>query len=128
MTRYAIIQGGVAVNIVEADASFAAAHGLVAASQASIGDLWNGATFSKPVTAPAVPQSITPRQFRQSLTHFGFRSAIESAIAAADQDTKDWYQFATSFERASPVVATMAQALGFTSTQVDAVWLYAATL
>lgn len=77
--------------------------------------------------AALVPQSISPRQFRQSLSHFpGFRTAVESAVAGADQDTKDWYAYATSFERSHPVVIAMAQALNYTPTQIDQVWTYGA--
>lgn len=75
-----------------------------------------------------VPEIISPRQFRQSLTHFGFRPNVETAIGAADQDTKDWYQFATQFERNHPKVLAMAQAMGYTSVQIDQVWTYGATL
>lgn len=77
---------------------------------------------------PPVPQSISPRQFRQSLTHSGFRADVDSAIAASDQDTKDWYEFATAFERTHPTVASIAESLGYTSDQIDAVWSYGASI
>ena len=84
-------------------------------------------TYSLPAPTPApVPESISPRQLRQSLTHFGFRAAVESAIGAADQDTKDWYQFATEFQRHHPLVISMAASLGYTTAQLDDVWTYGA--
>lgn len=77
---------------------------------------------------PPVPDTISPRQFRQSLSHSGFRATVEAAIAAADQDTKDWYSYATAFERNHPKVLSMAQALGYTPAQIDAVWTHGASI
>ena len=68
---------------------------------------------------PPVPAKLTPRQFKQGLTRIGLRAAVEAAVAAADQDTKDWYFESTSFERANPVMNAMAVALGKTSTDID---------
>lgn len=88
----------------------------------------NGALVKNAPPPPPVPESISPRQFRQALTHFGFRTTVENAIAAASQDMKDWYEYATSFDRSSPVVAAMAAQLGYTSAQMDQVWTYGAAL
>lgn len=71
---------------------------------------------------------VSPRQFRQALNAVGQRAAVEAAIAAADQDTKDWYEFATSFERNHPTVIAMATALAISPAEVDAVFDLAATL
>ena len=76
----------------------------------------------------AIPVSVTPRQIRQALTRAGLRAAIEAAIAAGDQDTKDWWEFATVFERAHPMVVAMATALGQTERQLDDLFTLAATL
>jgi hypothetical protein len=89
--------------------------------------LVDGAVVVDESLAP-VPQSISPRQFRQSLNHFGYRAAIEAAVAAADQDIKDWYEFAASFERTHAVVLSMAQSLGYTSDQLDAVWTFGGSI
>jgi len=70
-----------------------------------------------------VPQSVTPRQFRQALTRLGFRQIVESAVSASDQDTKDWYEFATEFVRTNEHIVAMASALGITEEQVDAVFI-----
>jgi hypothetical protein len=77
---------------------------------------------------PLVSQSISPRQIRQSLTHFGLRDSVESAVQAGDQDLKDWWEYATEFERSHPKVAQMGQALGVTDAQLDALWVYGNTL
>lgn len=82
-----------------------------------------------PPTPPVVvPESVSPRQIRQALTAAGLRNAVESAISAADQDTRDWYEFATTFERAHPRVAALAAALNVTAQQLDALWVLAGSL
>ena len=48
----------------------------------------------------AIP-SATPRQIRQALTASGLRAAVEGAVAASDQDTKDWWEFAQRARRAA---------------------------
>ena len=77
----------------------------------------------------ALPQpSVSPRQIRQALTRAGLRASVEAAVAAGDQDTKDWYEFATQFERSSPIVAALGVALSVTSAQLDDLWTLAGTL
>jgi len=76
----------------------------------------------------AVPATVSPRQIRQALTRAGLRTAVEAAVAAGDQDTKDWYEFATEFHRASTVVAELAAALNVDSEQLDDLWVLAASL
>lgn len=75
-------------------------------------------------TFPDVPApvSLTPRQFRQALTKANLRAMVEQMIGEATQDTKDWYEFATSFESRHPVVLQMAQAMGKTQADVDALF------
>ena len=71
---------------------------------------------------------ISPRQIRQALTAAGLRSAVESAVEAGDQNLKDWWNHATAFERDHPLVLSMAQALGVTEAQLDALWVAGASL
>lgn len=73
-----------------------------------------------PIAEPAI--SITPRQFRQALTRANLRQSCDSMIANSDQDVRDWYEFATSFESNHPVVLQMAQAMGKTKADVDALF------
>ena len=79
-----------------------------------------------PEPAPLLP--VSPRQIRQALSRAGLRTAVETAIAAGDQDGKDWWEFATQFERLHPTVVAMGQALGQTDAQMDALWELAASL
>lgn len=76
-----------------------------------------------PVTPPTKPVVvITPRQFRQALTRAQLRQMVETLIANSEQDVKDWYEFATGFESTHPVVLQMAQAMGKTEADVDALF------
>lgn len=52
MARFAIIDAGRVINIVESDSGFAAMQGWVPADDCRIGDLWDGQVFS---AAPADP-------------------------------------------------------------------------
>jgi predicted component of type VI protein secretion system len=76
----------------------------------------------------AIPAAVSPRQIRQALTAAGLRDMVEADIAAADQDTKDWYAYATAFERAHPMVAALAAGLGVNERQLDDLWTLAGTL
>jgi len=77
---------------------------------------------------PDVPQVITPWQLRKALNQFGLRAAVEAAVAQADQNTKDGWEFATEFRRDDAMLNAMAGALGMTSEQLDDLFHLAATL
>lgn len=77
---------------------------------------------------PIVPVEVSPRQIRQALTAAGLRTQIEMAVASADQDTKDWWEFATTFERAHPMVIAMATGLEVTTTELDELFILAGSL
>lgn len=62
--RYAVIQDGVATNIVIASAEFAQARGWVLADGAQIGDLWDGEAFTTP--PPPIPTREDLKALRQS--------------------------------------------------------------
>lgn len=77
---------------------------------------------------PAPIADISPRQIRMALTRSGLRAAVEAAVAAGDQDLKDWYEFSTAFERKNSQVTAMGMALGVTESQLDELWLLGASL
>ena len=95
-----------------------------------IGDTYEDGTFTNPAPAidPIVTQSVTPRQIRQALTRAGLRASVEAAVTAGDQDTKDWYEFATEFERNNTHVVSVGVALGVTDLQLDDLWTLAGSL
>lgn len=76
----------------------------------------------------SVPASVSPRQIRQALTRAALRTAVESAVAAGDQDIKDWWEFATAFERSNQHVIDMGVALGVSEKQLDDLWILAGSL
>lgn len=73
-------------------------------------------------------QSISPRQIRQALTRAGLRESVEVAVAAGDNDLKDWWEFSTSYDRLNPQVVGMGELLGQTDEKLDALWLLGHTL
>ena len=81
-----------------------------------------------PAPVVPVPESVSPRQIRQALTRAGLRTSVEAAVAAGDQDTKDWYEFATEFRRDNPVVAALGVALGVSDAALDDLWVLAGSL
>lgn len=79
-----------------------------------------------PPPPPIAP--ISPRQIRQALTRAGLRASVEAAVAAGDQDLKDWYEFSTAFERLNPQVTAMGVALGVSASALDDLWALGASL
>ena len=76
----------------------------------------------RPVPPPPPIAPISPRQIRQALTRAGLRAAVEAAVAAGDQDLKDWYEFSTAFERLNPQVVAMGEALSVSPASLDDLW------
>lgn len=77
---------------------------------------------------PVVFADLTPRQIRMALTRAGLRNDVEAAVAAGDQDLKDWWEFTQFFGRDHPQVVAMGVALNQTTAQIDALWNLGATL
>jgi hypothetical protein len=75
-----------------------------------------------------VAAEISPRQIRQALNAAGLRAAVETAVASSDQNTKDWWEFASTFERNHPVLVAMAVQLGMSTAQVDSLFAQAVSL
>lgn len=82
----------------------------------------------RPVPLPPPIAPISPRQIRQALTRAGLRASVEAAVAAGDQDLKDWYEFSTAFERLNPQVVAMGAALNVSESDLDQLWALGATL
>lgn len=75
-----------------------------------------------------VPEAVvTARQFRLALNALNLRSDVDAAVAAADQDTKDSWEYSTEIQRSHPMVAAIAAALNKTDEEVDAVFDLAKT-
>lgn len=79
-------------------------------------------------TADRQMMVVSPRQIRLALNQLGWRDQVEVAVAAGDQDTKDGWEFATSFERLYPLVVSLGQGIGKTCAEMDQLFELAATL
>jgi hypothetical protein len=89
------------------------------------------AAGNSPLPADPVPVVIppmTPRQVRLMLNAAGLRSQVEAAVAAADQDTKDMWEFSSIILRDDPVLVAIATQLGMTSEQLDSMFIQGALL
>lgn len=80
------------------------------------------------IQAEKIFEKLSPRQIRMALTQLGLRNDVEAAVAAGDQDTKDWYEFSTYFDRNHPQVLAMAQTLGVDDQELDNLWELGSTL
>ena len=79
-------------------------------------------------------QPLTARQFRLGLVNAGISpSQVTATIAAMpagpvrDRAQIEW-EYATTFNRMHPLIATVGAALGLNDTQIDAMWLAATGL
>lgn len=83
--------------------------------------------YTPPPPAPAVPTSVSPWQMRRALNQLGLRSTVEAAVAAADQDTKDGWEFATEFRRDNTLLLGMAASLNMADQDLDDLFTLAAS-
>ncbi len=95
-----------------------------------IGEAHIGEWVPPPPPAPVVvvPAVVTDKQLRQALTRTKLRSAVESAVAAGDQDLKDEWDRSTEVHRDNALVVAMAHSLGVTDAQLDDLFILAGSL
>lgn len=134
MARFAIIDAGRVINIAEADDDFAAQMGWIAAGNAQIGDLWDGEQFTPaPPAPPVVPSAVTMRQARLALLGAGLLDDVDAAIASIpDPVTRraaqiEW-EFSNEVQRHNAFTAMLGAGLGLTASQIDQLFIQAATL
>ena len=102
------------------------AHGVEIFDRCVAGDFGAIAVYVAP---PVRYAPLTAWQIRKALNTAGLRATVEAAITgSSDQDLKDAWQYASSFERNHPLVASMAAALGKTDAEIDALFILGATL
>lgn len=73
-------------------------------------------------------KSITPRQMRLQLNALGLRQQVEDWVATQPVDIKDWWEFSSSCERNNQVLIDAAIHFGFTSEQLDELFMEASKL
>ncbi|MEY2654794.1 MAG: hypothetical protein RLZZ524_1822 [Pseudomonadota bacterium] len=138
MARYAIVVAGAVVNVIEADASFAATlaeqlgGSAVLSATAGPGDTHSGGNFTTPEPTAHVPKSVTMRQARLALLGAGLLASVETALDALSEPAKsaariEW-DYSNELLRANPLVATLGAALGLSSGQIDNLFVAAAAL
>lgn len=81
---------------------------------------------------PEVPESVSMRQARLALLGAGLLSQVDAAIASLPIPQKEAaaieWEYAQEVQRHNGLVPAMAQALGMTEAQLDALFIQAATL
>ena len=134
MARYAIIEGGVAVNITEAEADYAEGKGWVLAPTARIGDLWDGSAWHTPEPPAApVPDTITRAQGKAALIHADLMPAVQQFITSiADPKDRAMAEVTMSdaheWRRDNAFLNAAGAAVGLTETQMDDLFRQAATI
>lgn len=130
--RFAIINNGVVVNVVEAWPEQADAA-WVASDTANIGWLWDGVDFAEPAPIVTVPSSVTRRQAREALLDIGLLDDVEMMINEMPDATERkraeiyWLDSAV-FERGHPLIVQIGSALGLTEAEIDNLFITAAAL
>ena len=119
------------VNI--AVAQTALAQDWIAAEEAAIGDIYENGAFIKPPAPPApAPTTCTPAQGLIAL--YAIKQLTEQSILDAIAQIPDpvqrytatiGYQRAITWQRGSATMTTMAQLLGLTEEDLDALFVYA---
>jgi len=79
-----------------------------------------------PITQSVI--SVTPWQIRKALNELGLREDIESAILTQDQNTKDAWQYATSFVENDPIVIRLCTILNKSDEERHALFQQAQSL
>lgn len=84
-----------------------------------------------PVVPPTPPHSVTMRQARLALLEAGQLAAINAAIAGMPSPQREAaqieWEFAATVDRDSAFLQGLAQVLGLTEAQIDALFLLAAS-
>lgn len=78
--------------------------------------------------AASVPESVTMRQARLALLASGALTSVNAAVTAAGEAARIEWEFAQEVRRDWPLVNQLTAALGWTSEQVDALFIAAENL
>lgn len=76
----------------------------------------------------AVPVSVTPRQARLALSGAGLLAQVNAMVRAADEQTQITWNYATEVRRDFPLIVQLGASLGLSTTQMDDLFVMAATL
>lgn len=97
-----------------------------------IGDATVGEWVEPPPPPPIPPASVTMRQARLALLRAGLLSTVNAAVAAmpgpAGDEARIAWEFSSVVEREMPLVVSLTAGLGWTTDQLDALFIEASTL
>lgn len=130
--RAAEIVDGKVVNIILAE-SLDFKPNLVEAGSANIGDSYADGVFSPPPPPPPeVPRQVTMRQARLALRAAGKLADVDDAIASLPSPQKEEaqieWEFSSVVERERQLVQMLGPALGLSESDLDQLFITAATL
>ena len=78
--------------------------------------------------APSTPSSLSPRQLRLVLDYAGLLDQVDAFAAKQERAVQLSWQWATEFRRDDQLLNTMAENMGITQDQIDAMFVEGATL
>ncbi|NDG04093.1 MAG: hypothetical protein EB121_01880 [Alphaproteobacteria bacterium] len=126
--RAHVIKNGIVVNTIEVDSLDFLPNLIDGETQGAIGDRYENGLFIKPEPVVEIPFSVTMRQGRLALLQAGLLSQVQSAISAQGEAAVIEWEYAQTIDRASPLVARLAASLGLDESQLDALFISAASL
>jgi hypothetical protein len=132
--RMAMVKNGVVENIVEVQEGSGWHPGegfdLIGMTTGEIGWTCVDGQFAPPVVpaVAAVPASVTPLQMRRALRRAGLHDLMAEYVATLGEEAHEAWEYATVIDRADPLLAAAAQALGKGAADLDALFILAAGL
>jgi hypothetical protein len=127
MARFAVIQDGNVVNLVEAEEPLFD-NWIADDGSARIGGIWTGTTFEAPPMTLFVPPSVSMRQARLALLQAGKLDGVANVIAAIPdpiqrQAAQISWDFAGDVRRDSPLVALIGSTMGMADAEIDTLFI-----
>lgn len=102
------------------------AHGRDIFVRAAAGEFGSVAPYVAP--PPAVPKVVTMRQARLALLQAGLLSQVDAAVQQAGPAAQIEWEYATELRRTHTLTQDLAQGLGLTEAQLDALFTQASSL
>lgn len=113
MSKFAIIHGGIVVNVVTADKPFAPHWRDVSNLSVGPGDIEAGGGFIRPERRSHTKNIVTARQFRLALLDADKLAAAEAAVVAGGAEAQIEWEHSNTFKRESDFIQWLAGEAGF---------------
>ena len=75
-----------------------------------------------------VPAEVSPIKARRALRGVGLLPLVEAALAQAGEEAQETWEYAVTIPRDEPMLTAIAEQLGMTAAQLDAIFILAASL